>query len=1836
MENGGIDFYTNAVFDIYQDYFNEGIFTGKGIYDVKIYNKILEDEIPENTVLSHDLLEGNYLRCGLLSDIELLDGFPSKYISYIKRNHRWVRGDWQITKWLFSKNINELSRFKIYDNLRRSLVKPFALVIIILGIIFNNWKYIFLSISSLEIIYLLDILNYILFKRSNIVGAICANKNFSKTLDDLPLNLVKIVLEFVFLPYEAIKNFDAIIRVWYRKKRGVKLLEWTTAEDGDKSCTNKIECYYKEMIIQIIFGIVALVFKKYVFGIFWIMAPTIAWKLSIENSKKQHLSNENKEYLIQIAKDTWGFFLENINKENNYLIIDNYQEDRKNKVVSRTSSTNIGLELISVISAFDFGFITLEECINYLKKILDTINKLSKWNGHLYNWYNTKDLKPLTPRFISTVDSGNFVGYLFIVKQFLKDNINNYSIENLIQNVETLIDQTDFSCLYSEKNKLFSVGFNLEENKLIDSYYDFLASEARQASVVAITKRDVPLKHWNNLSRTLTIFKGYKGLVSWTGTAFEYLMPNINLKQYDGSLLNESSKFAILSQIEYCNKFGIPWGISESAYNTKDFNLNYQYKAFGIPWLGLKRGLEDDLVISPYSTCLALPLKINAAIKNLKRIENIGGRGRYGFFESIDFTPNRLKIGKKYEVVKTYMAHHQGLILNSLNNVVNSNILENRFNEDSRIEAVNILLQERMPTKMIITKDKKKKIEKLKNENIAGYVEREIENVNFLHKKVNIISNENYKIFIDNFGNGYSEYKNKLVTEYKPTILFKQGIFFYLKSDKRIIEVEKDTKVIFAPDKVQYIKNEGNLKIETQITINPNFPVEIRKVKVSNIGSTEEVLELFCEICPILSKALQHYAHPEFNRLFLNYEKQDDVFIISKTEGNLKEHLYLAVSFFTDDIQIIEKEFEIDKEKFYGRENLGLPLAVIQNRKLDSSIIKSINSMLALKNTFKLKPHTNAEFCLVLSCNENRNECIENLKTIKNKEEINKIFELSKIRAEEELKYLRLSSDQLMTSMKFIDFIYDKNLKSFCANFEENFEYNSIWKYGISGDYPIILFDLKSIDEVYVFEEFIDLYILYRTKNIFLDIVILLYESNVYEQYLQNMIDEIIQEKQINYLKNQKTGIYVLNKNKISKEDLNFLNYFSTLKIDGKVGTLKNYIKELEEICENIKENKKFEIGKFNEELLPCNIESKDFYNGIGGFVENGKEYIFAVNKNFKLPAVWSNVIANRFFGCITTENMVDLVWSKNSRLNRLLPWNNNSIQNQSSEIFYVFENSKKRLWTLNSGIIPNDNFYNVTYGFGYSKYRNVTDGIIQETNIYVPSEEKIKVTEIRFKNVYDETRNLKIIMLANLVLGEDEINTQKTLNAKFENNIVYVKNSLPLNPFKNNITFFSCNYQIKNISFKKSDLLEEDCYAKPYKILNSDKKINGLIDCVILELNLELKAYEEKKVIFLLGENDNFVNISNLVNKYTNEEFLQKDYEKTKKNWSNLLNTIWISTPSKEIDYLFNGWLGYQTISSRILAKSSFYQSGGAIGFRDQLQDCLGMKWLNIEFLRNQILKCCGHQFIEGDVLHWWHEETKRGIRTKFSDDLLWLPYSVIEYVEFTNDYNILDEAVEYLTGNLLSEDEQEKYDIFYSGKEKESVYKHCIRAIEKSLNFGENGLPKIGSGDWNDGFNNLGSKGHGESVWLGFFLYDILNRFEKIIRLKNDLDILEKYTIIKTNLKLKLNTVAWDGKWYKRAIDDDGNVIGSIDSEECKIDGISQSWAIISDCGDNDKKYICLESSEKYLVDRENKVIKLFTPPFENSKINPGYIKAYPSGVRENGGQYTHRSFMVSNGVF
>ncbi len=1638
---GGIDFYSNSISDIYQDYFKEGIFTGKGIYDVDCYNEIMEGEIPENIVLSHDLLEGNFLKCGLVSDTILIDGYPSKYLSYIKRNDRWTRGDWQIIRWLKSNRLNEISKFKILDNLRRSLLKIFSLILLIFSLftfeINKEFSVICFgtSILSIAIMYILDIVNFIVFKESNINGAVYSHKKFSKDLIGIKLDFLKIFLEISFLPFESYRNLDSIIRSLYRMTRKKKLLEWVTAEDGEKQCKNDLKNIYKKMFVNIIFGILFLIFSKnFVFkiiGIIFIIAPFVASLMSKGKNTKNNISPKDKKYLEEIGRRTWSFFEDHITKENNYLICDNYQEDRKEKIVKRTSSTNIGLELISIISSYDLGYIDFEKTIEYLKNIINTVKVLPKWNGHLYNWYKIDTLEPLRPRYISTVDSGNFVGYLYIVKDFLyKNKLDENQL--LYNDVTNIINQTDFSKLFCDKTKLFSIGFNLEENKLTDSYYDFLASESRQASIVAIAKRDVPVKHWNSLSRTMTIFKEYKGLISWTGTAFEYLMPNINLKRYSGSFLDESSKFAILSQKEYCKRLGVPWGISEAAYNLRDLNYNYQYKAFGIPWLGLKRGLEYDLVISPYSTFLALEEGEKTAISNIRELEKNHLYDKYGFYESIDFTLNRLKQGEKYVIVKTYMAHHQGLILNSINNTLNDNILQKRFNDNPEIEAVQILLQERMPLDFILTKEKKQKPERPKANFDSGYIETVFPSPNKLNLKYNVISNENYKIVINTLGEGYSEYRENLINRYRNGSELKQGINLYIKNLKtnKVISF-KPSETIFSQDRAIFKMAEGGLKFKLQVALNPNTPVEIRRLEIENFGSNEELLEVTQDFIPVLSDKNSEYAHQAFNSMFLSFDRDNEDLVVERHNRNLDDFTYIAVSLYTENDKKVDSSFEIDSEKYLGRNNFDIPKMILNSETFSNSLDYSINKIVSQKQIFKIEPNTKVSIHFLISASNDREEALKNLRELKAESNILKTLDISKVRSEEELNYLQISSKDSKNYDDLLSFILDEDVSKNCnLEITKTFEINSLWKFGISGNLPIIVVKAKGLDDIDNVQEIIEAYMYYRIKNIYVDLVIINEESNVYERFVRDAIDGIILDKQIGYLKNINSGIFILNSNEIEKEDIDSIEFKAKLIIDTTKGGIEEFIKNNKRKSTGLIYKK--EIAQL-EEPLPKQEDDLMFYNEYGGFSKDGKEYKFSINKENELPTIWSNVISNKGFGIITTENMYDLIWNKNSRLNRITAWNNDTVLNIPSEIIYIKDEENNKIWTLNSNILPNSNYYYVTYGFGYSKYKNVYDGILTQNDIFVPNDENVVVSKIRFKNTSDSVKKLKILVYLKTVLGEDEDVSNGNCYFEKDENIILMKNMMANSEF-NKISYISSNMKIKNFTKSKRNFFGNGTIKLPDSLYSENfENKAGIGNCLGLEFEINLKEYEEKYLILNIGQENSLMEIYKTSNKFESLENIDKSLTNVTKNWMNLINNLVIKTPDDEINVLINGWLVYQTISCRLWGKSGFYQSGGANGFRDQLQDCLGMKYIDISLLKEQILKCSRHQFIDGDVLHWWHDETKRGTRTRFSDDLLWLPYSVFEYIKFSGDYSILDEQIEYLDGDPLKDDEMEVYNLFF-----------------------------------------------------------------------------------------------------------------------------------------------------------------------------------------------------------
>ena len=1533
---GGIDFYSNANSDIYQDNFNEGSFTGKGIYDLEVFNKVLDNVIPENTVLSHDLLEGIYARCGLITDITFIDSYPSNFNSYIIRSNRWIRGDWQIINWLNKKiknskeeniinPINELGKFKILDNLRRSLLEITQLICLIILLYLNNISEIVILIFfSIFIDLIIDIVNTIIFKKYEIKK----QASFENKLPGIKLSFVRSLLRFSSIVYKAAESVKSVIVTIYRVfKSKEHLLEWITSEEAEASSKSNIKSYYKKMWVNSLLGIILLITNTniltFIISTLWIISPAIYYYISKEEKEKEKIEELTKEEIIEIkdiAGKTWNYFEDFLNEENNFLPPDNYQESRINQTVNRTSSTNIGLAAMSIISAYDLKIISLEKAIFLIKKIVESITKLGKWNGHLYNWYNIKTLQTLKPEYISTVDSGNFVGYMITLKVFLQ-NIDNesivkkYDIKKIEKQLNELIINTDFSKLYEEKVGLFSIGFNIEENKLTDSYYDLLASEARQASIIAIAKKDVPLKHWSNLSRILTTMDGKKGLVSWSGTAFEYLMPNINIKKYKGSLLDESCKFMLLSQKKYCNKLKIPWGISEAAFNLKDLNSNYQYKAFGVPWLGLKRGLSEDIVVSSYGSILALNEIPKEVMKNIKELKKYGIYGKYGLYESIDFTPERLRKNKTYEIVKTYMVHHQALILLSINNLINNNILQKRFHKNPEIRAVDILLQEKMPEDMIITKEKKEKINKIKYKPyITNYI-KEITNFEKENIELNVISNENYTVFTNKDGTGFSKYKDILINRYKKTNNYKEGICIYFKNIKNFdvwsnikAETDEDFKSIYTGEMSEIINKKNDITTTIKTLVTPNDNVEIRNIEIKNLGTNEETLEVTAVLEPVLSSEEQDYAHKAFNNLFLKFSKIENGILIKRNKrGNSKE-IYMASGLFEKHDKNLKFEYEIDREELYGRLNNGIPKKIINSEKLNSEIKSTVTPILAIKKTIKILPKEVVSLNFVISISENLEETIKKLDKYKNFENIEKAFAISKIRNEETARYLQINGKEMMLYQKILPYILFLNpLRKLYIEKFENFEFNreDLWKYGISGDYPIVLINLEQISQIEILKEILKMYIYFKNKNIKINIVILNKEKNVYERYVKEAIEREIINKNLGYLINSE--IYILNENEI--EDSSILNFRANIIINATNGKLEDIITELEEKYENkFLNNIKNENIKYENKFEEYKIENMELLckNGFGGFSQNGKEYKICTSK--QIPSVWCNILANQNFGTIITQNLGGYSWFKNSRLNRISKWSNDEVADTDSEKIYIYDKEKNIFWELGSGNSL------ITHGMGYSIIEQKSNDFRQKIDIFVSQNKNVKINLLTLKNNSNHEKNIEIIYEIDLVLDEDEMKSEGNIKTSFlqKENILYSKNLFRSNI--KNISYIYSSEKIKN-------------YTGNYNSINLCKNWDlnmenalGNKPCMAIKISITLKPFEEKEISFILGaeESEKSFNIE-----YQNIEKCKEEYTNIKKYWTDMLEKIKIKTPNQNMNIILNGWAMYQTISSRLYAKS-------------------------------------------------------------------------------------------------------------------------------------------------------------------------------------------------------------------------------------------------------------------------------------------------------------------------
>lgn len=1187
---GGIDIYTNAISNTYQDAFREGIFCGKGIYDIALFDSLVSPQIPENLVLSHDLLEGSIMKAGLASDISLQDGFPNNYVAYMKRNHRWYRGDMQIIRWLLSprSTLSILSKWKILDNIRRPMLDVIALFAIIVSLFVSNRAFIMatlLSFVAINIGYFISFIDIILYGRVI----------HKKEMQYIPLihgfwaDLLAMSFNFVTIPYKTYICLSAFITSIYRMTvTHKKLLEWTTGEMLEKQSKGKLSFYYRNMNINVITGLVIIFvplalntsnivlfnFKWFV-GLSFILAPLFAYLLGKDHlfGRIKRLDKNEEKDLRSIAKRTWYFFDSMMNETNNYLPIDNYQENRRYKIASRTSSTNIGLGLIAIINAYDLGFISKEDAINKLHNVYGTLEKIEKWNGHLYNWYNIKTLEPLRPRFVSTVDSGNFVGSLYVVKSFLNEERNklynympetntdkyNEIIDEMLVCTDKYINETDFKALYSKDRNLFSVGFNVEQGVLVDSYYDMLMSENRITSMVAIAKGDIEYKHWFSLARNMVEVDGYKGLASWAGTTFEYFMPYLFMKSYEYTLIDQSMFFCEYSQLKYAKKNKVPFGMSEAAYAKRDTDLNYQYKSFGIPWLGLKRGLNSYLVISPYSSLLMLEFMPKKVYMNLKRLKNLGLYSSFGFYESIDYTKENIQANEEYEVIKTYMAHHQGMSLTAINNYLNKGIIRNRFHENECIKSFELLLKEREILRVKIQKKSSDKENQLKQKTVSNYTsyvsytfaEKKYATLNDASTNMNIafLRGSRLSSVITNTGATYLRYKDKIVNRQNYSEPDSTGNYIYITdlttnkmistSNCNIHSKYNDNtdkcKWISYLDKVETFLTIGDIEVETSICISQEYNVELRKVSLYNASKERHEILINTYMEPAMTDYMTNLVHPSFANLQIEtyYDKELDTLIASKRRRTDEEApLYVFAKLIGVSL---DKDFETEKKKLY--ENSTDAYNGVLTR-------YPLWPVLSFRGKIILDPYEKQDVYYIVGASDTKYK-ISNAAVCLDKNEIENQFKITSELNAVVARYLSLEPtkaeiyNNILKEVLFTTKVQDSSNEFW----NESLNQSLLWKYSISGDLPIVLVYIDNIKNAGIITEVIKFMDYVKNRKVDLDIVVLIDEKEkvygpVYT-YVRQRLDRAV------YMDYTKGNIYVLNINNLTKQEVTLLSFLS-------------------------------------------------------------------------------------------------------------------------------------------------------------------------------------------------------------------------------------------------------------------------------------------------------------------------------------------------------------------------------------------------------------------------------------------------------------------------------------------------------------------------------------------------------------------------------------------------------------------------------------------------------------------------------------------------------------------
>ena len=2036
----GIDPYTRAVSDVYQDLFAEGSFVGKGIYDVDAFEHALHQRFPDNSVLSHDLLEGCYARAGLVSDVQLYEDYPARYSVDVKRRHRWIRGDWQLLPWLLPRvprgdgrrernPLSALSRGKILDNLRRSLV-PAAMV----GLLMLGWlalpQPLAWTLWVLAILFLPPLLASArdLFLKPEEMGLAThlrqAAAAFVASLRRAPVVLA-------CLPYEAWFSFDAIVRTLWRL--GVSrrhLLQWAPSSEVERTAASGWWASVRSMAIAPVFALAAgALVQRYNPGAFWTALPVLAlwfaspllmeWLGRPRERKAAELSAAQTDFLGRLARRTWLFFETHVGPDDHWLPPDNMQEHPAHVVAHRTSPTNIGLALLANLTALDFGYLSAGGMAARTAATLATLQSLPRHRGHFYNWYDTQTLEPLALRYLSAVDSGNLAGHLATLRQGLlalpaqpllsprvfqgladtfgvlaeamgnalpadggvplaslraaialppptldaaderlagfaaqarrladlaeghssearfwagvlleqcllaSQDLRRFApwlehgepapalpwsgripslaevagcggaddapgqghVETMAQLARTRIGELtrladvaaecgrmDFGFLYDATRELLSIGYSVDDRRLDGGFYDLLASEARLGSFVAIAQGQVPQDSWFALGRLLTDFDGHQALLSWSGSMFEYLMPQLVMPSYEGTLLHETARASVERQIAYGRERGVPWGISESGYNTVDARMNYQYRAFGVPGLGLQRGLGQDLVIAPYASMLALMVAPEAACSNLQRLEADGYSGRYGLYEAIDFTPARLPRGQKQVVVRSYMAHHQGMGLLSLSYLLHDQPMQRRFCADPEFQATLLLLQERVPRTGTFHPHLGEVVGVPVDAEPDANQLRIFRTPDTVRPAVQILSNGRYHVLVTGAGGGYSRLRDMAVTRWRedPT-RDHWGSFCYLRDvasgefwstayQPACVPVE-GYEAIFSDAKAEFRGRHLGFETHMEIAVSAEDDIELRRLVITNRSRTPREIEITSYAEVVLAPAISDELHPAFSNLFVQTEllpAKQAILCTRRPRAHDEVPPWMFQLMAVHNADIREISYETDRSRFIGRgQSLARPDALTRDPRLSGSEGSVLDPIVATRCRIWLAPEQTATIDTVVGVGADRGECTALIDKYRDRHLADRVFDLAWTHSQVVRRQLDASQAdaQLYERLAGLVLYAHPAMRASPALLLQNRRGQSgLWGHAISGDLPIVLLKIADAANIELVRQLVQAHAYWRLKGLSVDLVIWNEDQAGYRQALQDLIMGLIGVGVEAQVFDRPGGIFVRPAQQISHEDRILLQSVARVIVSDAEGTLADQVGRRPQVDAPVPLLAASEMPAppAGSDEAPAGLAPMpplQFDNGLGGFSQDGREYVVRLLPGRETPAPWSNVLANAGFGTVVTESGCGYTWSENAHEFRLTPWHNDPVGDPSGEAFYLRDEDSGRHWSPSPLPRRGEGEYRTRHGFGYTVYEHVEDGIASELWVYVARHDAVKFSVLKLHNLSGRRRDLSVTGYVEWVLGDLRARSQLHVVTErdIDTGLMTARNAYS-GEFGGRVAFFDADadegasdgaarWSAGSVTGDRNEFLGRNgSLAAPAAMLRealSGRCGAGLDACSAIQRPVTLAAGAESQVVFRLGLGHDAADAQSLAQRHRGSSAARRELEQVQAYWTQTLGAVQVRTPEPALDLLANGWLLYQTIGCRYHARSGFYQSGGAYGFRDQLQDTMAMLHAEPVLAREHLLRSAAHQFSQGDVQHWWHPPQDRGVRTRCSDDYLWLPLAACRYVQTTGDGAVMDERVPYLEGRLVNSDEESYYDLPMRSEEVETVYGHCVRALQRGLSLvGERGLPLIATGDWNDGMNRVGEGGKGESVWLGFFLHDALLRFSPLARARGDGAFADRCVDGAETLRQNLEAHAWDGAWYRRAWFDDGTPLGSTSSPECRIDSIAQSWSVLSGAGDPARARQAMASLSEHLVRRDTGVVQLLHPPFDKTPKDPGYIRGYVPGVRENGGQYTHAAIWAT----